>query len=787
VSASEEVFVTSRQAALLLFQGLQYHLQREHERARTCYVAGRDLYHMLGEGNGEGQAILALEMLEKGTQDDDLLRQMAMRQLVQGERGRMLAGRLAMFPLAEQLRVIEAARACGNLPALLSGLTSPHPAVQAAASAALNWLKPGPGYETILETLLVAENWLVRWQAICLLKERMSRDARAFARQRDRIHTALVRLLASGETDPLVRQQSVLLLLKLRNPADTPQLIRLLADPDPDVRFVAIQALDVLGDEQALLPLQQVEDATCFSGHHLKTAARTAIRHIQRRVPTALQEVSLSCAIAGAGPPAQSQTIFLLQQPPCSCALTLVNLDPTTRVSCRIEMQGKTIFHQEQTRLAQKRLHAVFFPTPAERSARQQESLLMLSPQEGEPLIELLDSPCESVRASPLSEVPVDSELAVLRVRVDQVLDELLAPDILLDMVGVLAEAIGDEIEQRSADFLDLPRYVLEGTRQFIDLLANHLAVLQPLGEALQTLVDAHHARIVGLVLSVIEQFEQMGRYDYRENFLSMQIFLYELYIEQEQEIIEIFQPLASLAEELFVTQSDDLRAMIEPLIDRVVLWLKDIWDILPPLFQPLTDFLQEFLAMHEDDLAELIDIDTVQELIEQVAEQVRAGPQGVEAILALCAPWGEKIATVVQLVLESGRDLLREHRDAFLVHLEPLMAKIQDLFERLKAELSTEGTTLLATVRDQLDQHQEDLSGLMAPFGQLWEQIERRSTQLAHSEPEEEERGQRASVMLFLLSEAAIAWSPGDYRLAIALNDVVVMQQTFQIVPENA
>src|SRR5579862_1791353 len=86
LSRDMQVFVESRQAALLLGQGLHYHGLGAYDQARQCYEAARHLHHILGNNNGEGQAQRALEELEQLTHPDTaLLEQLAAHPSVQGD------------------------------------------------------------------------------------------------------------------------------------------------------------------------------------------------------------------------------------------------------------------------------------------------------------------------------------------------------------------------------------------------------------------------------------------------------------------------------------------------------------------------------------------------------------------------------------------------------------------------------------------------------------------------------------------------------------------------------
>src|SRR2546430_1576542 len=61
----EHGYVDSREGALLLCQGISYHLQGEYMLAHQCYEKSRRIYHRLKNEEGEGQVSFALDELRK--------------------------------------------------------------------------------------------------------------------------------------------------------------------------------------------------------------------------------------------------------------------------------------------------------------------------------------------------------------------------------------------------------------------------------------------------------------------------------------------------------------------------------------------------------------------------------------------------------------------------------------------------------------------------------------------------------------------------------------------------
>ena len=112
-----------------------------------------------------------------------LLDEITNRPRVLGLSEKLLAQRLGVVPPPEQLQIILLARQSGYLSPLLKGLSADERVIRAAASAALVMLDPGPDYNVLGKMLESAESF-VQWQALRMLRERVSAHADQFAAAR---------------------------------------------------------------------------------------------------------------------------------------------------------------------------------------------------------------------------------------------------------------------------------------------------------------------------------------------------------------------------------------------------------------------------------------------------------------------------------------------------------------------------------------------------------------------------------------------------------------------------
>lgn len=278
----EPTYILSRKAALLLCQGINYHLLQRYDLAQVCYQASLDLHERFNDASGKGQVILACDELQKqgqGEKERQQLEFLAANPRVIGDGSIFLTAHLHAENTREALQAVAAARVRGYLTPLLEALALDSSEVQAAAASSLAWLKPGPAYPSLL-TMLASVNWLVRWQAVLILQRRFQEEERAFAEYRAEVKKALTGFL---EPDPTVRREIASFLRYIGNAEDTPYLIALMDDEDPDVRASAVEALAAIKDKKAIEALEHVRDGQDSRGNRIAQLALTAIQNITGR------------------------------------------------------------------------------------------------------------------------------------------------------------------------------------------------------------------------------------------------------------------------------------------------------------------------------------------------------------------------------------------------------------------------------------------------------------------------------------------------------------------------
>ena len=283
----ERTYVISRKAALLLCQGISDHLEQKLDEAHVHYEASRRLYHDLNDANGEGQLIFAIDELQKLRNGEKTERQqlehVANAPRVLGNSSTLLVEHLHSLPFMGQLQVIAAARQQGHNTPLLEALAVKAVEVQAAAASSLAWIKPGPDYSHLL-AMLPSSNWIVRWQAVLILRHRSQEDEKEFALHKTDVRKALTNQLAQGELDPMVRRDIASLLQHIGNAEDTPYLLALIDDEDPDVRASAIEALGAMKDKKAINALSHVRDGVDFRGNKIAHLVDVAVQNISGKI-----------------------------------------------------------------------------------------------------------------------------------------------------------------------------------------------------------------------------------------------------------------------------------------------------------------------------------------------------------------------------------------------------------------------------------------------------------------------------------------------------------------------
>ena len=346
----EEEYVASREAALLLCQGISFQQRQEYESARQCYIRSREIQQNIRHQAGEGQVQVALEELAK-QQDSDpaILRMLLSKPHVMGHGSEIVAARLAEEPsLAERQQIIIAAKEAGYFSLLAQELTSGKVEAQTTVALALSWLKPGPDY-TMLLNMLASPNWVVRWQATLILQNKFTENQEAFSPYRDRVCQAVALCLEHEENDPMVRRAAAGLLGKVGDASSTSLLEPLLQDQDVEVCFAAIEALTQVGTRQVLPVLREVQDRQEMHGNSLKDKARVAIEQIENRYPIfEVKAVTFCRELQRENQPVRPGTIFVASAGTMYCAATISLAQPGQRVTCTWREKGRVAFEETQ-------------------------------------------------------------------------------------------------------------------------------------------------------------------------------------------------------------------------------------------------------------------------------------------------------------------------------------------------------------------------------------------------------------------------------------------------------
>lgn len=341
--------LSSRKGALLLYQGLRHQQHGQTEQARRTYELGSEIYRRLHFQTGVGQAHAALHILEYGDGDREIgfVALLTDPPNVIGNSSLFLVRSIETGLIVEQHGAIQAAQNRGYLTPLLAGLSSSHESVQAAAAIALTWLIPGPEIDTLLEMLTHAK-WVVRWQAIVMLKQRAEQYPRMFATQQYQVRQVVAQRL-SREQDPMVLSMMATLLGKIGDSAQTNLLLPMLIDADADVRIAVIEALGQIGDRRALAALRQVAGGTDFAERSISKSATIAGQSIRQRYPGGyIRQVICSQQLSLQEKPVQPTTLFLMNNMAMHCMVTLTDVAVDSRVTCSVKFKNQAILKQEK-------------------------------------------------------------------------------------------------------------------------------------------------------------------------------------------------------------------------------------------------------------------------------------------------------------------------------------------------------------------------------------------------------------------------------------------------------
>ncbi len=362
LSEGEQQVTRSLEGVYWLFRGVAHHRLGQTAEARTYYEQSKTIQETLNNQDGVGQVIAALSLLPSAeataeTDSDDqppisadcltLLDEITNRPRVLGLSEKLLAQRLGVVPPPEQLQIILLARQSGYLSPLLKGLSADERVIRAAASAALVMLDPGPDYSVLGKMLELAESF-VQWQALRMLRERVSAHADQFAAAQSQLWPVVKSPGISSTPDPLARREAVLLVKDAGSAADTPWLLERMDDPDADVQIAAAEALGAVGDRRALLRLKRVQSRAGFMGRDLAMAATDARNAIEVRYPLPTIERVVLC---GADPLQHSSvsesSLFLTGADAVYGVVTIDHVQVGAQITVRWR-DGDTVLREEQ-------------------------------------------------------------------------------------------------------------------------------------------------------------------------------------------------------------------------------------------------------------------------------------------------------------------------------------------------------------------------------------------------------------------------------------------------------
>lgn len=350
LQAGERDYVDSREAALLLCQGICFHQRQEYAAARQCYLHCLDIQQRIHHGAGESQVEVALAELAKQAQSDAaVLRILLSAPHVLGNGSEVVAARLAgEASLVKRQQLILAAKEAGYFLPLTQELASSVPATQTCAALALSWLRPGPDYDQLL-SMLASPNWFVRWQAILLLDYKLTEKQGDAALYNNKVRQAVALCLKDGEQDPTVRRAAAELLGKVGDASTTLALLPLLQDQDTGVRFATAEALGQTGTREALPALRHVRDGMELHGESIKAKVKEALDLIENRYPIfEVKSITFCRELGGRNTPLRPGTIFLALAGTMYCIATVSLTQPGQQVTCAWYEKGRLLEEQVQ-------------------------------------------------------------------------------------------------------------------------------------------------------------------------------------------------------------------------------------------------------------------------------------------------------------------------------------------------------------------------------------------------------------------------------------------------------
>lgn len=353
LSDGEQHYTRSLEGAYWLVRGAAFHRQQQWAEARACYEKSRTIQDSINNLDGVGQVVAVLTALptdaapaeeeaeagpdsgELSDADLRLLDEIVARPRVLGSSEKLLERRLAEASADEQFQIVLLARQRGLLAPLLGALTAEERAIRAAAGAALTYLRPGPGAETLGSMLKTAEPF-VRWQALRILRQRVEDSAEAFAALKEQLWSAVVVGAGDRSPDPLVRREEAQLVGSAGTVEDTDWLLARVDDPDVDVQIAVFTALGQVADRRALPVLRAVTSRYGFLGENSKKSADEAVAEIEKRYPTpTLERIVLSQIDPLANEPVQQSSLFMTDTGTVYCAVLVAHPPSGLQLSAR--------------------------------------------------------------------------------------------------------------------------------------------------------------------------------------------------------------------------------------------------------------------------------------------------------------------------------------------------------------------------------------------------------------------------------------------------------------------
>lgn len=342
LDATEAAYVTSRRGALALSRGITHELAKRFDDADRLYRVALEFHKGCGNREGEGQVLLLLDAGSDQSLRELLTHQFKQQLKVLGSGEASLTRRVEEATTPELLRLLEAAKNAGHaepLLTVLNGERHDHFSGAANAVAALERLKPGAAIDDVLK-LLEHPGWFVRWRA-CELIRRFAAEHEATPDLQKAVTRALQR-----ETDPDVRLELLGLIREGIGSAVMDDLLGLLHDPDPNVRYETCMVLGQFGTRNAIPALREVPDGQSDARGNVRYAGQIAIQQIEARAPTSPCEAVIlyNPKIEAAASVIVKSNLFLSTEPVLHGAIFVKDSPFISNLLVKQEVVDKSVF-----------------------------------------------------------------------------------------------------------------------------------------------------------------------------------------------------------------------------------------------------------------------------------------------------------------------------------------------------------------------------------------------------------------------------------------------------------